>query len=298
MKNRIGPSTEPCGTPEVTGTKSDSSPSSTTDCDRLPRKAWIQSSSLPLIPYRWSFQSSFEWLTLSNAFEKSNSIRSVCLPTHAFRARSSTSMVSCVSHWPFFSKTVLKIVKQVMFVHVPNHMWSHYTLKDLAQDTSEGDRSVLGSQWFVPWLYIGATNALHQSAGSLPDWRDRSNMICNIGAIFSHNSCSKRGFNLSGPVAFPGFRFFRSFRMPSTGILNSSIAGTERKTPGGTESGEMVLWSVISCSFIVQSRDKDNGALAVKTDWSCWFCLLAFQLVSVMRLSPCFSGDEPRWSWV
>ena len=97
-RNRISPKTDPWGTPEVTGTDPDSSPSRTTVCDRLPRKARIQDSAVPLIPLRWSFQRSFEWLTLSKAFEKSSSIRSVCLPALVFLARSSNNMVSCVSY--------------------------------------------------------------------------------------------------------------------------------------------------------------------------------------------------------
>ena len=75
-RNRIDPKTEPRGTPELTGTDPDSSPSITTVCDLLPRKAWIQYSAFPLIPYWWSSQMSFEWLTLSKAF-RSSSIRSV-----------------------------------------------------------------------------------------------------------------------------------------------------------------------------------------------------------------------------
>ena len=50
-RNIIDPKTDTWGTPEVTGTDSDSSPSRTTVCDRLPRKARIQESALPLIPY-------------------------------------------------------------------------------------------------------------------------------------------------------------------------------------------------------------------------------------------------------
>ena len=60
-RNRIGPKTEPWGTPELTRTDLDSSPSKTTVCDLLPRKALIQDSAFPLIPYWWSFQMSFEW---------------------------------------------------------------------------------------------------------------------------------------------------------------------------------------------------------------------------------------------
>ena len=40
---------------------------------------------------------SFEWLTLSNALEKSRSVRSVCFPWLVLRARSSMSDTNCVS---------------------------------------------------------------------------------------------------------------------------------------------------------------------------------------------------------
>ena len=93
-RNRIGPKTEPWGILELTRTDPDSSPSITTVCDLLPRKARIQDSAFPLIPYWCSFQMSFGWLTLSEAFEKSSSIRSVCLPVVVFLARSSNNTVS------------------------------------------------------------------------------------------------------------------------------------------------------------------------------------------------------------
>ena len=66
------------------------------------------------------------WLTLSNAFEKSV-IPGKILDQHG---------EMCFT-WPVFSKTMPNIVKQVMFVHV---------LKDLPQDTNEGNWSVVGSQ--------------------------------------------------------------------------------------------------------------------------------------------------------
>ena len=49
MKSR-GPSTLPCGTPEVTGEVSDLKPSSTTCCVLPERKSCIHFSKLPLIP--------------------------------------------------------------------------------------------------------------------------------------------------------------------------------------------------------------------------------------------------------
>ena len=84
--------------PDVTGIDSDSSPSITTCWDLLPRKAQIQTSSRPWMPYWCSFHRSLLWLTLLKALDKSSRIMSVCLPTLAFLARSSMSMMSWVSH--------------------------------------------------------------------------------------------------------------------------------------------------------------------------------------------------------
>ena len=66
--------------------------------DRFPRVARIQDRAVPLILHWWSFQRSLEWFTLSQAFENSSGIRSVCLHALAFLATSSTNMVSCVLH--------------------------------------------------------------------------------------------------------------------------------------------------------------------------------------------------------
>ena len=65
-RNRIGPKTEPWGTPELTGTDLDSSPSKTTVCDLLPWKDAIQDSAFPLIPYWWSFQMTFKDIHVDN----------------------------------------------------------------------------------------------------------------------------------------------------------------------------------------------------------------------------------------
>ena len=156
MRNRIGLSTDPCRTPDVTGTKSDSSPSRTTDGDRLPKKAWIQFSAFPLIPYWWSFQSNYEWLTLSNVFEKSNGIKSVCLSVYPHMH---SRQVPRLSWWAVFHMTFfLEIhVEDHKGGHMLNHIWSFYMFEDLAQDASEGNRSVVGSRWLVPlfkdWCY-------------------------------------------------------------------------------------------------------------------------------------------------
>ena len=112
MRNRISPKKEPCGMPDVTGTDPDSSPSRITVCDRLPRKAWIQGNEFPLTPYWWSFQRSLEWFTLSKAFEKSSSTRSVCFPALALLARSLTNVTSWVLHDLFSLKPCCRSYKR------------------------------------------------------------------------------------------------------------------------------------------------------------------------------------------
>ena len=49
-KKRVGPRTEPCGTPDVTGDHLDLVPLTTTHCSRPDRKLWIQVRVFPLMP--------------------------------------------------------------------------------------------------------------------------------------------------------------------------------------------------------------------------------------------------------
>ena len=73
----MGPRTEPCGTPDVTGTVADFSLSITTVWVRSDKNAWIHFRVGPQMPFLWSLSSNFCWFTLSNAFEKSSKTRSV-----------------------------------------------------------------------------------------------------------------------------------------------------------------------------------------------------------------------------
>ena len=106
--------------PDVTGTESEFSPSTTTLCWRLLRNAWIQRKVGLLTPYACSWIS-FEWFTLSNALEKSSRIRSVCLSScimlhftgwnlilHFLARLHSWSM----SFWSFDVSSVLSIWRQ------------------------------------------------------------------------------------------------------------------------------------------------------------------------------------------
>ena len=96
IKKRMGPRTEPWGTPDVTGEGGDSSPT-TTVCCRIPNKVLIQLRVCPLTPYRCSLYRIFWSLTLSKALLKSRNKTSVCLPDYKFLLRSSISMNNWVS---------------------------------------------------------------------------------------------------------------------------------------------------------------------------------------------------------
>ena len=96
-RNKIGPRTEPCGTPADTGTSSEHAPSRRTLWLLPTKKDWIQWSVLSCMPCICSLYRSFRWLTLSKVLLKSSGIRSVCFSSMRDLARSSTSSISCVS---------------------------------------------------------------------------------------------------------------------------------------------------------------------------------------------------------
>ena len=77
-RKRSGPRTDPCGTPEVTGTWSDLMPYTTTDWDLPIRKDWIQDMVWSEAPCSLSLYSNLRWLTLSKALLKLRRIKSVC----------------------------------------------------------------------------------------------------------------------------------------------------------------------------------------------------------------------------
>ena len=72
IRNNVGPSTEPCGTPEVTDRSGDSVPRTATLWLLWARKLWIQFTMFGFMPsIRRIFCMSKLWGTLSNAFRKS-----------------------------------------------------------------------------------------------------------------------------------------------------------------------------------------------------------------------------------
>ena len=70
FKNRIGPSTDPCGTPLMTGAHSEKLSLNTTLCFLSVKNEVIHSRVFPLIPYLEIVFTSFLWGTLSKVFWK------------------------------------------------------------------------------------------------------------------------------------------------------------------------------------------------------------------------------------
>ena len=71
IKNKSGPSTLPCGMPLITGLGTESSPLTLTTWSRPVRKALIQDSILPSMPFAFNLVFNLLCGTVSNALEKS-----------------------------------------------------------------------------------------------------------------------------------------------------------------------------------------------------------------------------------
>ena len=130
-RNRVGPRTEPCGTPEDTGTSSEHSPSKRTVWLLPAKKDWIHWSVLHCMQCICSLYRSFRWLTLSKALLKSSKIRSVCLPYMRDLARSLTSSISCVSQ-DLRSPKPCCVVQYVVLTEVPGQIGSNYVFYGFA----------------------------------------------------------------------------------------------------------------------------------------------------------------------
>ena len=93
----------------------------------------------------------------------------------------------------------------------------------------------------ITFLKTVATWARHHSVGNLTVWMERPNITCIMDAISSRSSFSRSGLSLSGSAAF-----CKSFGIPATEILNSSITGIDFSTPGGNASKLNLPQSAIS----------------------------------------------------
>ena len=85
-RKRAGPRTDPCGTPDVTGTLSEEVPSRTTICDLLLRKASIHSTVNISTWWVLSLWISLLWFTLSNALAKSRMMMSALQVQYGVKA--------------------------------------------------------------------------------------------------------------------------------------------------------------------------------------------------------------------
>ena len=103
-KDKRGPRTLPCGTPDVTGAGPDVCPSTSTRWLLLARKLLIHMMMLPLMPQCCKLIASSWWDTLSNALLKSSSAKSICSPWSNAVAKSCSVMISWLSHDLLFLK--------------------------------------------------------------------------------------------------------------------------------------------------------------------------------------------------
>ena len=103
-KNRVGPITDPCRTPDVTGQGFEEAHWSATIWVLSLRKAVVQLVICSQILMEIIFASSLACDTLSNALLKSNKHASTSFPLYSSLEISATSSTSCVSQLSFALK--------------------------------------------------------------------------------------------------------------------------------------------------------------------------------------------------
>jgi hypothetical protein len=79
------------------------------------------------------------------------------------------------------------------------------------------------ARYFFPFLKIGITFARRQSVGTSPFVIDVLKMVVRCGANSAANCFNIRARIWSGPVAFVGSRFLRSFSVPNMVTFISGI---------------------------------------------------------------------------
>ena len=95
--------------------------------------------------------------------------------------------------------------------------------QDLAKDTGQCNRPVVGRDRFFPFLKIGETFASFQMSGSFPVSKDLWKMSYRIGANSLCKVCRTMGLKLSGPAALCGFTPTSILSVPSANMLISDI---------------------------------------------------------------------------
>jgi len=96
-ENKIGPITEPCGTPQVTGTVVETKLPYFTENALLVRYDFNHFKTVPYIPTNWDYRfMRITWSIVSKAALKSNKIRAAALPPSRIKRRSLTTLKSAL----------------------------------------------------------------------------------------------------------------------------------------------------------------------------------------------------------
>ena len=102
IRNRTGPSTEPCGTPLLTDWRLDTFNPSTTHWDLFERYDSNQWRDVPLTTYRANFCRSISWSTTSKAFLRSKNIAATMFPLSIWLSQSLINLINAVwQEWCF-----------------------------------------------------------------------------------------------------------------------------------------------------------------------------------------------------
>ena len=95
-------------------------------------------------------------------------------------------------------------------------------LQYLAENASEGNRSVLAAKDLSPFLKTGMTLAVTHSEGSFPVWRDfLKNDLDNWGYLIPELLQQQR-FELIWPCGFTGFQVFVLYYYVTAGIMGGA----------------------------------------------------------------------------
>ena len=269
-KNNKGPSTEPLGTPELTGISDELSPSSTTVWERPVRKAYIQDRVLPLAPCWWSLCNTSYDLLL-----KSSKIRSVCRSWEVLRASSSTSWMSWVSQDLLSQKPCWRSYRVSLWSKMSGQVWSYDVFHHFAENPCQWYGAVVNVITFISLFEDGGEShmPLVQSWGTWPEssyfWKNTErNRAISLLRFFK-----TMGLMESSPDALLGFRLQSSFMMPGTDIVISGIGWYLLCSESGTEWLPILPLSMPFCKTWMASWFNDRGLF--------WESLLKLQIRNI-----------------
>ena len=118
-RNKNGPRTDPCGTPDEISTNNENFPLQTTACWRWCKYDLNHSSSIFLIPYSESFFNHKSWSIVSKHFAMSNIQIPVIWLSFTFSSQSSIALCRLVwVEWPFRYANWSGVIKECSFKYV------------------------------------------------------------------------------------------------------------------------------------------------------------------------------------